>query len=255
VSSPLKRGAAFGAFLSPQGRVLYDCLFYASKYTDESVYLDVHASLVAKVISNLTRHKLDLPLTIEETHLVVGAASSVPANLSAEIITQDPRWRKMPYRFLLPREFAEAEFPEGTNAYHKLRVQAGVPEGPTEFVPNESLPLNMNLDLLNGVSFNKGCYVGQELTTRTMRRGVIRRRVVGLQCDEQLTIGSELQCADNLVGKIFSVSGNRALAIVQTEAGDALNDRNIAADQLEKVTHTHVAGVSVTIVVPEYYRS
>ena len=61
--------------------------------------------------------------------------------------------------------------------YHRWRVCCGVPEGPHDLKVDEIMPLHVNMELLNFVSFSKGCYVGQELLTRTKHRGAVRRRV------------------------------------------------------------------------------
>lgn len=62
--------------------------------------------------------------------------------------------------------------------YHLHRLKYSIPEGPDDW---PSLPLEGNLDLMNGVDYKKGCYVGQELTARTHHRGVVRKRIVGLR--------------------------------------------------------------------------
>lgn len=61
--------------------------------------------------------------------------------------------------------------------YRRTRYSLGLPEGADEFKSGEGLPLEANADLCNGVSFSKGCYVGQELTARSRFVGVVRRRV------------------------------------------------------------------------------
>jgi len=65
-----------------------------------------------------------------------------------------------------------------SDVYHALRLCYGVPEGVHDIVAEENLPLECNLDWLNGVSFSKGCYVGQELTARTHFQGLIRKRMM-----------------------------------------------------------------------------
>lgn len=62
-------------------------------------------------------------------------------------------------------------------SYKRLRYCLGIPEGAVEFKVNEGLPLEANADICHGVSFNKGCYVGQELTARSRFVGVIRKRI------------------------------------------------------------------------------
>lgn len=88
----------------------------------------------------------------------------------------DPRFEGLGHRAILP-----ASHPTSPSAslsdYHFWRVCCGVPEGPGDLKIDEVMPLHGNLDLLNFVSFSKGCYVGQELLTRTKHRGAVRRRI------------------------------------------------------------------------------
>lgn len=110
--------------------------------------------------------------------------------------TPDPRHTELGYRwnstpsplctFSPPPPFPNSIIPASnfvqvTSAhYHAHRLSLSIPEGPQDLFPN-SLPLEGNLDLLAGVDFKKGCYVGQELTARTHYRGVVRKRGVGVR--------------------------------------------------------------------------
>ncbi|KAJ9660848.1 ccr4 associated factor [Coniosporium apollinis] len=68
-----------------------------------------------------------------------------------------------------------------TSSYHLRRLLHGIPEGPSEIPPSSALPLEHNMDLMSGIDFRKGCYVGQELTIRTKHTGVVRKRVLPVQ--------------------------------------------------------------------------
>lgn len=67
---------------------------------------------------------------------------------------------------------------EDEQVYNQWRMINGVAEGAVDLPFEDSLPLEANIDLLNGVHFNKGCYVGQELTARTHFRGQVRKRIM-----------------------------------------------------------------------------
>merc|ERR1719422_1958319 len=68
-----------------------------------------------------------------------------------------------------------------TDGYKELRFRLGVGECPSELQPGKALPLESNADYMHGVSFHKGCYVGQELTARTHHTGVVRKRIMPLR--------------------------------------------------------------------------
>lgn len=110
-----------------------------------------------------------------------------------------------------------------------LRFQLGVPEGATEILSGEALPLEYNLDQLNGISYQKGCYVGQELTARTHFQGVIRKRLMPLVIGGG---GGELVAGDKVtapgaarpVGKLTAVAGDRGLAVIRLDSALAAID-------------------------------
>lgn len=82
-------------------------------------------------------------------------------------------------RYLVSADAAAATI-GALSDYHWSRMAAGIGEGPADFPPGQSLPLESNLDFSNGVSFQKGCYLGQELTARTHHTGVVRKRLLPL---------------------------------------------------------------------------
>jgi len=97
----------------------------------------------------------------------------------------DPRIRQLGVRILCPKESLEidADIPgkyyHDTEKYDITRMLLGVPEGKETF---NALPLNCQMHLLNGISFNKGCYIGQELTARTFHTGVLRKTIMSFLC-------------------------------------------------------------------------
>ncbi|KAI8891815.1 hypothetical protein BC833DRAFT_433865 [Globomyces pollinis-pini] len=113
--------------------------------------------------------------------------------------------------------------------YNVNRISLGVPEGPADFVPDVSLPLECNVDLM-AVDFNKGCYLGQELTIRTHHTGVIRKRIYPFQAlandgedfrfiaePDLAESGSDILYEGKKVGKVGSVIGNIGLGLFRTE--------------------------------------
>ena len=96
----------------------------------------------------------------------------------------DPRLAALGARLLLPRATAGATLelagftPAEFEAYDLLRLELGVADGSRDLVPEKTLLLEAGFDELNGVDWNKGCYIGQELTARTKYRGLIKRRLL-----------------------------------------------------------------------------
>lgn len=113
---------------------------------------------------------------------------------------------------------------EGTSGLIKpFPTPAGVPEGVHDLPPGVALPLESNLAFMNGISFTKGCYIGQELTARTHHTGVIRKRLFPVQLSGRLPVGSiapgtsVLTESGQAAGKYRAGLGDVGLALLRTE--------------------------------------
>lgn len=124
---------------------------------------------------------------------------------------------------------------------------AGVPEGVQDLPPGEALPLESNLVFLNGISFSKGCYIGQELTARTHYTGVVRKRLMPLGLSvpvENLLMGAAIEAAQGKVaGKLRSGVGELGMGLVRL---------SLAKETLT-VSSTQGEGVTVTASVPDWW--
>merc|ERR1712013_945006 len=108
-------------------------------------------------------------------------------------------------------------------AYILHRCKLGVAEGSDDMPQGKCTPLEHNLDYMNGVSFHKGCYIGQELTARTHHTGVIRKRILPLRLSQAASEDDVEQGLKNgagkSVGKLIAVEGNLGLGVVRLKEG------------------------------------
>lgn len=114
----------------------------------------------------------------------------IPLDTTDTFCTIDPRVKTLGFRLLAPKSndklSDQLNALEGPESFANLRHRLGVAEGADEVESGEALPLEFNADYAHGVSFHKGCYIGQELTARTHHTGVIRKRVMPLEFCQKL---------------------------------------------------------------------
>ncbi|XP_047704574.1 putative transferase CAF17, mitochondrial isoform X2 [Prionailurus viverrinus] len=142
------------------------------------------------------------------------------------VLTPDPRTARMGWRLLI-RDEGLVPVPRGRlgdpRDYHRHRYQQGVPEGVRDLPPGVALPLESNLAFMNGVSFTKGCYIGQELTARTHHMGVIRKRLFPVQLlgpvpEDGIALGAPvLTESGQAAGKYRAGQGDVGLALLRAE--------------------------------------
>jgi folate-binding protein YgfZ len=136
----------------------------------------------------------------------------------------DPRLAALGVRCILPRADIRCVL-EGTGlpedgfpAYDRLRLQLGVPDGSRDLVPEKSILLESGFDELNGVDWQKGCYIGQELTARTKYRGLIKKRLMPVEIDGPAPAPGTIVTADGReIGEMRSSRNEFGLALLRLE--------------------------------------
>ncbi|NXU53006.1 CAF17 transferase, partial [Turnix velox] len=139
-------------------------------------------------------------------------SASLPKSAAAQalVLTPDPRTEVMGWRLITKKGTNPSEIIPGSQIgniqdYHRHRYKQGIPEGVKDLPPGVALPLESNLAYMNGISFTKGCYIGQELTARTHHMGVIRKRLLPVHFSSPLPEDSIPEGAE-----IFTESGKPA---------------------------------------------
>ncbi|MBM3553595.1 MAG: folate-binding protein YgfZ [Alphaproteobacteria bacterium] len=173
----LKPGEArFAALLTPQGKILFDFLIFAAG--GDRYLLDCPLALVADLQKRLNIYKLRSKLTVTDRsdafEAIAFPDAREPPQVEAVAIAADPRG-SLGFRAVAEK----GQIPTGDDrkAYDARRIQAGVPLGGVDFAYGGTFPHEANMDLLSGIDFKKGCYVGQEVVSRMKHRGLVRKRV------------------------------------------------------------------------------
>ncbi|XP_022160856.1 putative transferase CAF17 homolog, mitochondrial isoform X1 [Myzus persicae] len=182
----------FTMILNSKGRVLYDCLVYK---VDDHILLECEkddaSDLIKYLKMYLLRRKININILNDTSIWALFSSTPMDMELNSVSVFNDPRLPILGQRVLSDKTSGirnEIFLDERDNkfTYQQWRYTNGVAEG-SELLKGQSFPLEMNCDYLNGISFNKGCYVGQELTARTHHTGVTRKRIMPLIFDETPT--------------------------------------------------------------------
>jgi len=207
--------ARFGALLTPQGRLLYD-LFVVGR--DDGAWLDVEAAHRDAILMRLTMYRLraKVELALDPTPVsILFADDGVPARPDGAWVA-DPRLPQLGFRGYgaAPPPNA-ATVAEADREAQKLRL--GVP-GPADWGADKTYPIEANFDLLNGIDFKKGCFVGQETTSRMKRRGTIKNRMLPIVFDGPAPAhGTEVLAGDLRAGEVLSGRDGRAMALLRLD--------------------------------------
>jgi tRNA-modifying protein YgfZ len=219
--------ARFAALLTPQGRLLYD-LFVIGR--TEGCWLDVSAQHRDALLQRLLMYRLRAKVQIAKDETPVAAL--FPADL-VEGWLRDPRLPALGLRGYGAVRPAEAQARDEA-AYEAHRLAFSVP-GPADWGSEKTYPIEADFDLLAGIDFKKGCFVGQETTSRMKRRGQVKSRMLPLTFEgPALAFGAEVVAGELRAGEVLSSMPGRAMALVRLDrigkAALTVDGRPVRAD-------------------------
>jgi folate-binding protein YgfZ len=232
--------ANWWALLSPQGKIQAEGLI--GKHQD-GFYLDVAKEISAGFFKRMSMYKLRAKADIhnlEGSHFV--GWSDKQTSQDRCIIHQDQRTADMGYRVICEQSRTN-EWIKNEENFSQKRFNAGIVELGNDFATDSLFPHDIAMDLLGGIDFSKGCYVGQEVVSRMRHRGSARKRAIIISWNAaqsaQVKKGDEIIAGGKTVGFVGQVIKNRAVSIVRL-------------DLIKEPDSATINGQSVTLVVPPW---
>lgn len=226
--------ARAGALLTPQGKIMFEFLIWRS---EDGYVLETGSDQQDQLLRRLTMYKLRAPVQLtadEQPGVSVYWDETAPAGA-----VKDSRFSEAGVDLYRMPGTSSAQ---DASSYHQLRVAHGIVVAGLDYQLQDAFPHDVLMDVNEGVSFRKGCFVGQEVVSRMKHRGTARRRVVTVTADTDLPdSGTEILAAGKPLGVLGTVCGKQGLAIIRTDR---------AADAMASGADITAGSATVTVALP-----
>ncbi len=214
----------YAAILTPQAKYLFD--FLLSQNADGSViYMDCELTRIDDLLRRLTMYKLRADVEIKN----ISDAFNIWSVLGNGLGFVDPRHVELGSRLILAKDQKPDMDIAPYENYETLRLTLNIPDASKDIEVEKRPVLEANYVALNGVSFTKGCYVGQEVTARMQHRNAVRKHIYGIGfADDAPEFGTIIYAGDKKAGHVLSSQNGLALALIKDEYIDA--EHSLSAD-------------------------
>ena len=227
-----KKPSIYSSLLTPQGKFQYD--FFISNFK-EKFYLECDISAQEELISKLMMFKLrlDVKVSINSDYNIILSKKKLnfsERNSSSIFSFYDPRFDNS----FFSRTYADSNFLNeikkkyveiNENRYQTLRLNNCIPDFSIDATKAKSLLLEMRFDELNGISWTKGCYMGQEITARMKHRNIVKKKIFKVLIDFRSNLKNEITLDNETVGKLTSHNKKDGIAFLDTKALSNLNTK------------------------------
>ncbi len=206
ITNSLKEDLTFAALLTPQGKIIAD--FFVTKQ-GEDLLLDTPTKFATDLFKRLRMYKLRAPIEITditETHNVYAIWDG-----EGEEGFADPR------HVTLGRRLITEDYLDNQDDYDAHRIALGVVESEWDFETVTTFPADANMDLMNGVDFKKGCFVGQEVVSRMKRMTTVKKRMRTVELSGVAKAGDPIMCGARVIGDIHHVHGTLAMGLIRLD--------------------------------------
>ncbi len=243
----------FAALLTPQGKIIVDFIVAELEAQDGGgFFLDCPKALAPALTEKLNFYKLRAKVMVEDLSAVLGVMGMWDGAKESEygLSYPDPRLPALGMRVMLPPHLLnEAAADLGAtvadvNDWHAHRIALGIPHGGQDFMYGDTYPHEADMDQLNGVDFDKGCYVGQEVVSRVEHRATARNRIVPVAFEDYSPIaGLPAEAGGKNIGTLGTTANKRGLAMLRLDR---------VADAMAAKTPLTAGGISFRLVKPDW---
>ena len=227
-----KKPSIYSSLLTPQGKFQYD--FFISNFK-EKFYLECDISAQEELISKFMMFKLrlDVKVSINSDYNIILSKKKLnfsERNSSSIFSFYDPRFDNS----FFSRTYADSNFLNeikkqyveiDEKRYETLRLNYCIPDFSIDATKAKSLLLEMRFDELNGISWTKGCYMGQEITARMKHRNIVKKKIFKVLIDFRSNLKNEITLENETVGKLTSHNKKDGIAFLDTKALSNLNTK------------------------------
>ena len=213
----------YSCLLSPQGKFLSD--FFILK-KDEKYLIETHSFFYEKLLKKLNLYKLRSKVHINEVNNLhsYSVFGDIQKDQDTFIFNSDPRNKNIGLKLIHLKknpEILDSLNEINEEKYHQILIQNTVPLSHYDLEENKSLLLENNFENLNSISWDKGCYVGQEITARMKYRALLKKKIYSLEIKEgSPLIGQVIKDDENEFGKIISIKNDSVLAMLKIELAE-----------------------------------
>lgn len=200
----------YACLLSPQGKFLHDFFIHQGPVF---LLLDCEGGQRAQDLFkrlNMYRLRADVQISVENHIAVYAGFGNAPSGAFADPRHPDMGWRS----FEKPEGFKEQDF----SYWDSRRIRLCVPDGSRDLIPTNSTLAEGRIDILNGVSYDKGCYIGQELTARMHYRGLAKKHLYAVEAANETALpatGTNIEVDGRQIGEMRSSCGSVGIALLK----------------------------------------
>ena len=230
---------SYGSILTPQGKLLYDFIILRQ---NNNFLIDIYKSNIDDFIKLLNMYKLK-----SDIKLIKREDLSVFVDISdghSDHENIDPRLESIGLRKILKSDYEYSS--DEKILYEKKLIKLGIAETGDGIKPGDIFPIEANLDYLNGIDFQKGCFIGQEVSSRMYRRGKAKKRIVCFKSNDNFTNNDELVYNNKTIGTVIKKIEDYGIALIKID--------KIINPERETITITSKDGIkSIDINLPTFF--